>query len=35
MNGDIDCEIKGERKGKIGRDVWVGKDVKISPKAKL
>jgi mannose-1-phosphate guanylyltransferase/phosphomannomutase len=35
LNGEIDCDIKGERKGKIGRDVWVGKDVKISPKAKL
>lgn len=35
LNGDIDCEIKGERKGTIGRDVWVGKNVKIHPGAKL
>lgn len=35
LNGDIDCEIKGERKGTIGRDVWVGKNVKIHPNAKL
>ncbi|MCX8092751.1 MAG: NDP-sugar synthase, partial [Candidatus Goldbacteria bacterium] len=35
LNGEIDCEIKGERKGTIGRDVWVGKNVKIHPDAKL
>jgi mannose-1-phosphate guanylyltransferase/phosphomannomutase len=35
LNGEIECDIKGERKGKIGRDVWTGKNVKISPKAKL
>ncbi|MCE5299292.1 MAG: NTP transferase domain-containing protein [Spirochaetia bacterium] len=35
LNGDIECDIKGERKGKIGRDVWTGKDCRISPKARL
>ncbi|HPD19072.1 MAG TPA: sugar phosphate nucleotidyltransferase, partial [Candidatus Goldiibacteriota bacterium] len=35
LNGDIECEIKGERKGAIGRDVWVGKNVRIHPDAKL
>ncbi len=35
FNGDIDCDIKGERKGKIGKDVWVGKNCTISPGAKL
>lgn len=35
LNGEIDCEIKGERKGTIGRDVWVGKNVRIHPGAKL
>lgn len=35
LNGEIDCDIKGERKGTIGRDVWVGKNVRIHPGAKL
>ncbi len=35
LNGEIDCDIRGERKGTIGRDVWVGKNVKIHPGAKL
>lgn len=35
LNGEIDCEIKGERKGTIGRDVWVGKNVRIHKSAKL
>lgn len=35
LNGDIECEIKGERKGRIGSDVWIGQNVKIDPKAKL
>jgi len=35
LNGDIECEIKGERKGRIGSDIWIGQNVKINPKAKL
>ncbi|HPN65541.1 MAG TPA: NDP-sugar synthase, partial [Candidatus Goldiibacteriota bacterium] len=35
LKGEIECEIKGERTGKVGRDIWVGKNVKISPKAKF
>ncbi|HRU38541.1 MAG TPA: sugar phosphate nucleotidyltransferase, partial [Candidatus Goldiibacteriota bacterium] len=35
LSGAIDCPIKGERKGGIGRDVWTGKDVKIAASVKL
>ncbi|MBN2753601.1 MAG: NTP transferase domain-containing protein [Candidatus Goldbacteria bacterium] len=35
LKGEIECDIKGERKGKIGRDVWVGKDVKIAAGVKF
>ncbi len=35
LDGDIECDIKGERRGRIGSDVWIGKNVKIDPKAKL
>lgn len=35
LKGDIECDIKGERKGKLGSDVWLGKNVKIAPTAKL
>jgi len=35
LKGDIDCEIRGERRGNIGRDIWIGKNVKIDPSAVL
>ncbi|MEI7541928.1 MAG: sugar phosphate nucleotidyltransferase [bacterium] len=35
LHGEIDCDIKGERKGKIGNDVWVGKNVTIGPRVKF
>ncbi len=35
LNGEIECEIKGERKGNIGRDIWIGHNVKIDPSAVL
>jgi len=35
LNGEIDCDIKGERKGKMGRDVWMGKNCRIGPKVKF
>jgi mannose-1-phosphate guanylyltransferase/phosphomannomutase len=35
LAGAIDCDIKGERKGKIGRDVWLGKNTNIHGNVKL
>jgi mannose-1-phosphate guanylyltransferase/phosphomannomutase len=35
LNGDVRIQIPGERLNIIGRDVWVGKNSQISPKAKF
>lgn len=35
LNGDVKIQIPGERLNIIGRDVWVGKNCNISPKAKF
>jgi mannose-1-phosphate guanylyltransferase/phosphomannomutase len=35
LSGSIDCDIKGERRGKIGRDIWTGKDCRIHGNVKL
>ncbi|HDQ26170.1 MAG TPA: nucleotidyltransferase [bacterium] len=35
LKGEISCDIRGERKGSIGKDIWAGKNVKIAAGAVL
>lgn len=35
LQGKVDIEISGERIGKVGRDIWVGKGTTISQRAEL
>jgi mannose-1-phosphate guanylyltransferase/phosphomannomutase len=35
LGGKVDIEISGERVGKIGKDIWVGKGARISERAEL